>query len=156
MNKTKLKALALSLPLMASALASPAAFAADDDYGITYSGGEALGTGNVTIDSDLVGGLSLLMAHNDVSVSFSNSSRWEDGYIKDGSICRKFKYIRVSNSNPIAASDNVSLTFKNDKYSAKVTVDKVNLVNYSDSSKCGLVGMCTPLLNVRTALAQKE
>jgi hypothetical protein len=113
MKKHNFKALALSLPLLGSALASPAAFA--ENYGIVYSGGDDLGVGNVVEAPELINSLSTLMQHRDVTVTVSNSPKWQTGYIGDNNECLKVHYVEVSDNNPITSSDSLSFVIKKDK-----------------------------------------
>ena len=71
---------------------------ADNPYGIDYSGGTPLGSTNVTEDSRLIDGLSMLVNGGDVDLEFSDSDKWEDGYYSASSntnYCRPIKYFKV-------------------------------------------------------------
>lgn len=135
MKTNKLKIWASVLSFVGSSIASPAVFA--ENYGITYSGGEDLGTSNVTINEELVDGLFPLIQETPVSLEFSNSTRWQkEGYIKDkAGGCNKVRYTKITSNDNITASDNMSFTVKSGQYKAKVDIVSSSLENFSDPDR---------------------
>ncbi len=143
MIKQKIKVVSAALPLLASALFSPATFATDNNYGIIYRGGDDLGASNVQIDPTLINALSPLVIEDNINVTISNSSKWQTGYIRENDIigCRKYNYVRVSANETINPEDNVSFTIKDDKYSAKVDINAITLENFVGEGRFVNVGV---------------
>ncbi len=128
----RLAAVFLVLPL---AIWGYFAFAANS-YDINYSGGAALSSDNVTQDESLINSLTPLIKSNDnLSVSFSNSSKWLTGYLNDGR-CSEARYAFIDGSKSITSSDNVSFTLSNGKYDIDVKIDNASLeTSYPNSGR---------------------
>lgn len=105
-----------------------ATFASSNNFDITYSGGADLGSSNVNVNSELISGLTLLMKiPGNTAVPKGNTARWRNGYIKEnnGADCNPFKYIAITSSQGVVASDNIGFTVSNDKYDYEVDIKKV-------------------------------
>ncbi|MBR3116081.1 hypothetical protein IKF30_02525 [Candidatus Saccharibacteria bacterium] len=127
MKRKTIKTLVLSLAMLSPILCHTTAFAAEN-YGITYSGGEPLGSNNnVTISPTIVDSLSQILQTDGVELTYSNSSKWETGYTKTGEECRPTTYVKVTNSNPITENDNLSVTIPTDSYNINVDIKSISL-----------------------------
>ncbi|MBR3132401.1 hypothetical protein IKG33_03270 [Candidatus Saccharibacteria bacterium] len=112
-------------------------------YDMSYSGGQELGN-STQINSGLVSGLTpLILTDNETVFNYSNSDRWEDGYLYNSAVgCTEVKYFRVSNSDN--NSDKMSFTMSRNQYKADITFDDIQLDTFSEqdlSDKTFAVGV---------------
>ncbi|MBO7132436.1 hypothetical protein J6V85_04265 [Candidatus Saccharibacteria bacterium] len=109
---------------------------ATNPYSIEYTGGVALGTANVQIDSELVESLTPLMQiDSNVTVDVSDSNLIRDGYLLSGSLgnqCRAVKYVTVSNEDTISLEDDVTYYLTQDQYTISVAFNNIVLENIED------------------------
>ena len=133
--------LAASALSVASAILPMAGVFAASNYGIEYSGGEPLSASNVTIDPDLIDGLTELINASNDSVTVSNSSKWLDGYILDGQACKPYKYFKISNNDIINADSGLSFTTVKGKYTEEVKINNASLEGYVDDGKAHAAGV---------------
>ncbi len=116
---------------------------ATENYGITYTGGEPLGESNVTIDPDLVDGLTPILAnviHEDNQ--YSNSAKWEDGYyLNANGLCRAVKFFRVTDTTTITPNDNLKVSVSNDQYIMDISYEEASVENYVNDGKAFAVTM---------------
>ncbi len=124
---TKITKSIMALGVLGSTLSGANAFASSADYGIVYSGGQNLGSGNVTINQSLIDGLSPLIKVSSKSnqSTKNNSAKWNTAYMKDGEVCRTYYYAKVSQDAPIVESDNLGFTVVNERYQADVSIKSV-------------------------------
>ena len=95
MKKTRIGLIGGILTL-SSALSPVASVMAANSYNINYTGGEDLGSANVTIDPELVDGLTqLIRANTNTNVETSSSPEWKTGYYNLDGSCRKTDYFKV-------------------------------------------------------------
>ncbi|MBQ3436606.1 hypothetical protein IJG26_01465 [Candidatus Saccharibacteria bacterium] len=128
--------------MLATASLSTNVFA--ENYGITYSGGDPLSDSNVTINPGLIDGLTpLFKSVIPEETTYSNSSKWEDGYmlIESYNICKPMKYFRVSGTKTIKPEDNLKMTLSNEKYSIDISFDEASIEGYVDDGKDFAVAM---------------
>ena len=110
---------------------------AEGGYGIVYQGGEELSGENVTIDPDLIHGLTHLLGRGTISNLPNDATRWESAYAResltDGSYrCIPYYYFRVTNDNPVTSADNIGMTLSNDKYEVDIKVKSAVLEGFQN------------------------
>ena len=96
---------------------------ASNIYNIEYSGGVPLNSENVTVDPSL-STLSPIYKNND-SVSLSDSSMWEQGYLLLGGSCNKYAFVRFDENNSISSSSNLYYILSSQDYDVKVQINKI-------------------------------
>lgn len=135
MKKIKRASIVASSLLMAT-LSGVSVFADDGNFGIIYSGGADLGSSNVTINENLVSGLTTLIKSNNATSTPNGSAKWKKGYAKtsgNDSPCRPFYYFEVPASTGAtitsAANEELGFTITGDKYVADVTIKDVEYEN---------------------------
>lgn len=139
MKKHNIKALALTLPLVGSALASPAVFADEFyNYGIDYTGGAAvMGSSKLSdiVNAEGSGGATLANSLSKIittrgTTSFSGS--WLNGYYATTNagedVCLPTKYILVSNTEGAPSGLSFTTTNKDSGYSLKVSIESTSTV----------------------------
>ncbi len=110
---------------------------AENEYGIEYTGGEPLSASNVTVDPSLAD-LTPLYGTSASDVTFSNSDKWESGYLKIGSSqCRPYHFVRVWDSNRITETDDVHFVLSDSLYDVKIQINKIILNTTADLSEDG-------------------
>lgn len=136
----KHKILAASALSIASAILPAMGAFAVENYGIVYSGGEPLSASNVKIDPDLLDSLTPLVTYTGLTAKASSSNKWQDGYLKDGETCKKFRYFKISNSNIVTQNSGLSISFSNEEYTEDVKILNASLENYVDDGKSHAFG----------------
>lgn len=114
---------------------------ATNQYGIEYSGGVDLSAQNVTVDADLIDGLTSLIDSSEMQVTFSNSAKWQTGYfrttatpVEGQQYCFPAKYFKVW-ENSTSPSDGISFTLSDSKYALDIRFDNVAFDGASDLSE---------------------
>ena len=126
MKRMKLFAVLPALAL----LGSTNVFAANQ-YGIEYTGGEALGEDNLTVDADLVSSLTPLIELDGTTVTAYGT--WQDGYRKrTGGVCQETKYFTVSPGHDVTTTNGVKIS--NSKYTFDLTITGVALDGVEDGA----------------------
>lgn len=125
MKKTK-KLPIIALSLLSPALCATSVFADSINHGIVYSGGQDLGSSNVTINQELVEGLTPLISASGVTSTPNNAAKWKTAYMQDGDYgCKEYHYFEVSQDNPVVESDGLGFTITNSQFQADVQIKSV-------------------------------
>ena len=153
MKKIKRASIVASSLLMAT-LSGVSVFADDGNFGIIYSGGADLGSSNVTINENLVSGLTTLIKSNNATSTPNGSAKWKEGYAKtsgNDSPCRPFYYFEVPASTGAAitsaANEELGFTITGDKYVADVTIKDVEYENL-EAGRTYAVGIFSHLSSI--------
>ncbi len=118
--------------LFSTFLIAPSSFADNNYYsGMDYAGGEPLSAENVTVNAELVSGLTSLvkMSDREVEYKYSTSDKWEDGYVKSGSNCKSVKFFRARKGDQINSDDNLSFKVSKNQYTVEVEFNDVFIDN---------------------------
>lgn len=134
-GKTKMKNIKkITLAVVASALGislcAPSTYAASN-YNIVYSGGDNLGSANVTIDKALVDGLGNSLTTSGLTII--PPSGWPEGYVKYSGTCYRVKYTKVK-SGDHAINTAYSISGKPNNTSTREYVTTVNIKNINFES----------------------
>ena len=125
MKKTK-KLPIIALSLLSPVLCATSVFADSINYGIVYSGGQDLGSSNVTINQELVEGLTPLINSSNVASTPNSVTKWKKAYMQDGDFgCKDYYYFEVSEDNPVVESDGLGFTITDGQYQADVQIKSV-------------------------------
>lgn len=121
----------LAATMMLGGLFGSSSVFAANSYNINYTGGEALGTSNVTVNASLINGLTYLQpSGGDYSVEFSNNTAWKSGYIDGGGAgCLGVKYFTVRSTEDLK-NKGFSFTINRDSYKSVFTFEKVELEGF--------------------------
>lgn len=114
--------------IMGVATLAPFRAFAVNPYGIEYAGGEPLGADNVQIDSTLVDGFTPLIVMDErTTLEFSDSEKWEEGYIRNPDLgCKEVRYFRVGDDSEFD-DDDLSFKMARNQYTADVDFKDVVL-----------------------------
>ena len=129
MNKNKFTALASTL-LLSTALCSTNVFA-DNPYGIDYSRGEPLNATNVTINPNLITGLTPII-NSSAGTFVEMQGRWESGYLRDhaNNTCHPVSYIMVTDTTRPSSF----ITVQQDNYMYDIEIMRIYLEDSAISS----------------------
>ena len=121
-----------------SSFVAPQAFATGP-YGITYTSGhtagEELGSDNVTIDAELVNGLTSLITFDDTPVARpTDTNKWRTGYMIDSGACREFYFFTIDSDTQVDESDGLGYIVSNDQYDIEVNIKSVASENLGNKT----------------------
>lgn len=136
------KGIIVASMMLATASLSVNVFA--ENYGIQYSGGQQLSESNITIDPDLIDGLTpLFKSVISSETTYSNSNKWENGYmlITTSNVCKPMKYFRLSGTKTVSSADNLKMTLSNENYSVDISFEEASVEGYVDDGKDFAVAM---------------
>ena len=143
MKKQRISTIIGALALCGSALFPGNVFAANPgNFGITYSGGDALGSENVKPISDLIGNklLNEIIPKDGVEIS-TTGGQWHDGYMKrdaNNVPCHKYKYLEVNQDGLVGGS--ASFTISHGDYAMEIQIPQVGVVDF-DSGETTAIGI---------------
>ena len=133
--KTKRLLSAASIALLGMPLFSTNVFAANP-YGITYSDGTELNESTVTIDPELIEGLSPLIQTVNTDENFSNAfygSKWQTAYMKDSGVCFEMRYLLMTSAGFDGSDGRTGITFTNGQYTIDARINKIVTENVDDT-----------------------
>ncbi len=137
-KRLRLLAVLLVIPMLVVTASN--VFAANK-YNIDYfptSGAEELTSTNVVVDENA--DLATLFNSGNVSFTTSNSSRWEQAYLKTSStVCRSYSFFRVWANDTVHESDGIyyTITKDNSPYEVRIQINDVVIENIDGLSQDG-------------------
>ena len=150
MKRQRISTIVGALALCGSALFPGSVFAANaGNFGITYSGGNLLGSENVTKDGNIEDELELVIPAENVKVDWYGNG-WNEGYMKrEGGPCRKYKYLRV-NANGIVNGGGTGFKISSGEYTMDVKIPAIGTENFVSSlgeTAVGIVDQASATVN---------
>lgn len=127
MKKQTFKSLAI-VPVLAGIVMS-APVSAANPYGINYSGGQDLGTGNVSMNPGLIDGLTPLI---DGEVTVSAPSGWQKGYVQWGERCHPYSFVKVWENNQFAENQ-LKYTVAHGNYVDNISIKNIAIEDFNVS-----------------------
>lgn len=130
MKKQTFTSLAIASVFLGMAMSAPV-FAVNP-YGIDYSGGQDLGTGNVSMNPGLIDGLTPLIGGE---LTVAVQSGWQKAYVRWGESCHPFSYVKVWENNQFAENE-LKYTVSHGDYMDSISIKNIAVedLNASESA----------------------